>query len=132
MSVTPAGGSGRDAQKEAHSRAVASGPHSDSVAVISLAVLGIVQEVWLARGARITSLVIYLLMGWLALMAVSPLWHALGPIGFAGLLAGGACYTGGVLFYVNDEKWRHGHGVWHLFVLAGSLCHFLTIWLFVA
>ncbi|MEO7937911.1 MAG: hemolysin III family protein [Burkholderiaceae bacterium] len=98
----------------------------------SLAVAGIAQEVWLARGARVASLVIYLLMGWLALMAVSPLWHALGPIGFAGLLAGGACYTGGVLFYVNDEKWRHGHGVWHLFVLAGSLCHFLTIWLFVA
>ncbi len=82
--------------------------------------------------ARITSLVIYLLMGWLALLAVSPLWHALGPAGFAGLAAGGACYTGGVAFYVTDHKLRHGHGIWHLFVLAGSICHFLTVLLFVA
>ncbi len=100
--------------------------------VWGLALVGIAQEVWLARGARITSLVIYLLMGWLALVAVSPLWQVLGPSGFAGLLAGGACYTGGVVFYVNDERWRHGHGIWHLFVLAGSICHFLTVLLFVA
>ena len=100
--------------------------------VWTLAVLGIVQEVWLARGARVLSLVIYLLMGWLALVAVVPLWHALQPTGFAGLLAGGACYSGGVYFYVNDERLRHGHGVWHLFVLAGSICHFFTVLLFVA
>lgn len=100
--------------------------------VWALAIVGIAQEIWLARGARIASLVIYLLMGWLALLAVSPLWHALGPAGFFGLVAGGLCYTGGVVFYVNDEKWRHGHGIWHLFVLAGSLCHFMTVWLFVA
>ena len=100
--------------------------------VWTLAVLGIVQEVWLARGVRVLSLVIYLLMGWLALVAVVPLWHALQPAGFAGLLAGGACYSGGVYFYVNDERLRHGHGVWHLFVLAGSICHFVTVLLFVA
>ncbi len=100
--------------------------------VWTLAVLGIVQEVWLARGARVLSLVIYMLMGWLALVAVVPLWHALTPAGFAGLLAGGACYSGGVYFYVNDERLRHGHGVWHLFVLAGSICHFFTVLLFVA
>ncbi|MEP6969792.1 MAG: hemolysin III family protein [Betaproteobacteria bacterium] len=100
--------------------------------VWALGLVGIVQEIWLAHGARITSLVIYLLMGWLAVLAVSPLWQALGSAGFAGLVAGGACYTAGVVFYVNDEKWRHGHGIWHLFVLAGSLCHFLTVLLFVA
>jgi hemolysin III len=100
--------------------------------VWTLAVLGIVQEVWLARGARVLSLVIYMLMGWLALVAVVPLWHALTPAGFAGLLAGGACYSGGVYFYANDERLRHGHGVWHLFVLAGSICHFFTVLLFVA
>ena len=65
-------------------------------------------------------------------MAVVPLWHALTPAGFAGLLAGGACYSGGVYFYANDERLRHGHGVWHLFVLAGSICHFFTVLLFVA
>jgi len=100
--------------------------------VWALAVLGIVQEVLLARGARVLSLVIYLLMGWLALVAVVPLWSALTPSGFAGLLAGGACYTGGVVFYANDHRLRHGHGVWHLFVLAGSSCHFFTVLFFVA
>ena len=99
--------------------------------VCALAILGIVREVWLARGARVLSLVIYLLMGWLALVAVVPLWSALTPGGFAGLLAGGACYTGGVVFYANDHRLRHGHGVWHLFVLAGSICHFFTVLLFV-
>ena len=100
--------------------------------VWALALLGIAQELWLARGARVLSLLIYLLMGWLALVAVVPLWHALTPVGFAGLVAGGACYTGGVAFYANEHRLRHGHGIWHLFVLAGSVCHFFTVLLFVA
>ncbi len=100
--------------------------------VWALALLGIAQEVWLARGARVLSLVIYLLMGWLALVAVVPLWHALTPVGFAGLVAGGVCYTVGVAFYATDHRLRHGHGIWHLFVLAGSVCHFFTVLLFVA
>ncbi len=101
-------------------------------AVWTLAVLGIVQEVWLARGARVLSLVIYVLMGWLALVAVVPLWQALTPAGFAWLAAGGACYTLGIAFYATDHKLRHGHGIWHLFVLAGSTCHFFTMALYVA
>lgn len=96
-------------------------------AVWGLAVLGIVQELWLARGARVLSLVIYVLMGWLALVAVVPLWQALTPAGFAWLAAGGACYTLGIGFYATDHKLRHGHGIWHLFVLAGSSCHFVTM-----
>jgi hemolysin III len=101
-------------------------------AVWGLAVLGIVQEVWLARGARVLSLVIYIVMGWLAVVAISPLWLALKPAGFAWLAAGGALYTIGILFYATDHKLRHGHGVWHLFVLGGSACHFLTMLLHVA
>ena len=66
-------------------------------------------------------------MGWLALVAVVPLWHALTPPGFAWLVAGGALYTGGLIFYATDHKLRHGHGVWHLFVVSGSGCHFYTI-----
>lgn len=100
--------------------------------VWSLALLGIVQEVWLARGARVLSLVIYLLMGWVALVAVVPLWEALGPDGFAWLAAGGALYTLGVGFYATDHKLRHGHGIWHLFVLGGSTCHFFTLLFYVA
>jgi hemolysin III len=100
--------------------------------VWGLALLGILQEIWLAKGARVLSLVIYVLMGWLALVAVSPLWAALTPTGFAWLVAGGACYTIGIFFYATDHKLRHGHGLWHLFVLAGSICHFLTVLLYVA
>jgi hemolysin III len=100
--------------------------------VWSLALLGIVQEIWLAKGARVLSLVIYVLMGWLALVAVLPLWTALTPAGFAWLAAGGACYTLGIGFYATDHKVRHGHGWWHLFVLGGSICHFITVLLYVA
>lgn len=100
--------------------------------VWGLAILGLVQEVWLAKGARVLSLVIYVLMGWLALAVVVPLWQALTPAGFAWLLAGGLCYTLGIFFYATDHKVRHGHGVWHLFVLGGSACHFLTVLRYVA
>ncbi len=97
-----------------------------------LAALGIAQEAWLAKGARIVSLVIYVLMGWLAVIAVLPLIDALTPAGFAWLAAGGLFYTAGIVFYAFDEKLRHGHGIWHLFVLAGSVSHYFAILLYVA
>ena len=100
--------------------------------VWGLAIVGVVQELWLARGARVLSMAIYLVMGWLALVAAWPLWIALEPEGFAWLLAGGALYTVGIVFYVRDRKMRHGHGIWHLFVMGGSTCHFLTVLLHVA
>ncbi len=97
-----------------------------------LAALGIVQEAWLGKGARILSLVIYFLMGWLSVIAVKPLLAALTPAGFAWLAAGGLFYTVGIIFYALDEKLRHGHGIWHMFVLAGSVSHYLAILLYVA
>jgi len=100
--------------------------------VWGLAALGIAQEAWLAKGARILSLIIYVLMGWLGVIAVKPLVAALTPAGFAWLAAGGLLYTGGIIFYALDEKLRHGHGVWHLFVLAGSASHYFAILLYVA
>ncbi len=92
-----------------------------------LAALGIAQEAWLGKGARILSLVIYVLMGWLCVIAIKPLLAALPPAGFAWLAAGGLFYTVGIIFYALDEKLRHGHGIWHLFVLAGSTSHYLAI-----
>lgn len=100
--------------------------------VWGLALLGIVQEVWLAKGRRILSLVIYVVMGWLALVAIFPLLSSLQGEGFLWLAAGGLIYTVGILFYANDHRLRHGHGVWHLFVLAGSACHYLTVLFYVA
>lgn len=95
--------------------------------VWGLALVGIVQEIWLAKGLRILSLVIYVLMGWLAVIAIQPLIDTLTWSGFYWLAAGGLFYTGGIVFYATDHKLRHGHGVWHLFVLAGSVCHFFTV-----
>lgn len=97
----------------------------------ALALFGIVQEVWFAKGARILSLLIYLVMGWLAVTMVTPLRHLLTPDGFTWLAAGGAFYTLGIVFYALDTRVRHAHGVWHLFVLAGSICHFFTVLLYV-
>jgi hemolysin III len=101
-------------------------------AVWALALLGIVQEIWVAKGKRVLSLALYLVMGWLALVAIVPLWLALTPAGFAWLAAGGAFYTGGIAFYATDHKVRHGHGLWHLFVLGGSACHFFAVLFYVA
>lgn len=97
-----------------------------------LAVLGIVQELWMGKGARLLSLVIYAVMGWLAVIAVDPLVSGLTPAGFAWLAMGGIIYTVGIGFYAFDEKLRHGHGIWHLFVLAGSAAHYVAILRYVA
>jgi len=100
--------------------------------VWALAVVGIVQEIWTAKGARILSLVIYVMMGWLALIGVQPLVAALGWAGFAWLAAGGLLYTVGIAFYATEHKVRHGHGIWHLFVLGGSMCHYVAVLFYVA
>ena len=96
-----------------------------------LAVLGIIVDSLPQKGLRILPVVIYLLMGWLILMALKPLLQALPFMGFVWLLAGGLFYTGGVVFYALDKKVRHFHGIWHLFVVAGSLCHYLTVLFYV-
>lgn len=99
--------------------------------VWGLAIFGIVQELWLASGRRLLSLAIYVVMGWLALIAMVPLLNALSPQGFAWLAGGGLVYSLGIIFYINDERWRHAHGIWHLFVLAGSVCHYVAVSRFV-
>ena len=101
-------------------------------AIWGLAILGIVQEAWLAKGGRILSVVIYVVMGWLSVIAVKPLVAALTPVGFAWLAAGGLLYTGGIVVYALDEKLRHGHGIWHVFVLAGSASQYIAILRYVA
>ncbi|MBK1717155.1 PAQR family membrane homeostasis protein TrhA [Thiocystis violacea] len=99
-------------------------------AVWSLALIGMVLDALPRKGPRILSLVIYLTMGWLVLLALDPLIAALPPAGFWALLAGGLFYTVGVIFYVLDTRYPWCHGIWHLFVLAGSVSHYFTILLF--
>jgi hemolysin III len=71
------------------------------------------------------SLILYLIMGWLAVLVIRPLYQNLPFHGFLWLVAGGLAYTGGVIFYV--AKPRYSHFVWHLFTMAGTICHFFAI-----
>ncbi|KAB2933399.1 MAG: hemolysin III family protein [Candidatus Contendobacter sp.] len=97
-----------------------------------LVVVGIAVESLPQSGNRLLSLGVYILMGWLVVLALEPLLQALPWAGFVWLLLGGIFYTGGVAFYLFDEKIRHFHGIWHLFVLAGSVSHYVTILFYVA
>ncbi len=100
--------------------------------VWGLAVLGMVVDSLHSRQARrILPLVIYLLMGWAALAALAPLIEALPPKGLGWLVTGGLFYTVGIIFYVLDGRLRHAHGIWHLFVLAGSVSHYFAIFWYV-
>lgn len=92
-----------------------------------LVVLGILQELRPANEARIRSVVIYVLMGWAAVVAIHPLIDALGMAGFAWLAGGGLFYTLGIVFYAIDTRMAHAHGIWHLFVIAGSATHYVAI-----
>jgi hemolysin III len=95
--------------------------------VWGLAVFGILQEIILKSEARILSVVIYVVMGWAALVALVQLQHAMGSAGFAWLVVGGIFYTVGIVFYVIDTRIIHSHGIWHLFVIAGSTAHYVAI-----
>jgi len=96
-----------------------------------LALIGMLQEIKPRSEARVLSLVIYALMGWIVLVAVKPLLAALGVAGFSWLAAGGVFYTVGIIFFAYDSRFRHWHGIWHLFVMAGSLLHFVAILFYV-
>ena len=100
--------------------------------VWGLALIGIIQELTIAKGARWISLVIYIVMGWVAVVGVAPMIEALTWRGFAWVAAGGVVYTAGTVFYVYDHKYRHWHGIWHLFVLAGAAIHYVAIFVYVA
>ena len=96
----------------------------------ALAAYGIVRA-WRDRSDSDPAVWPYLLMGWLGSVAVLPLIARLGAEGMLWLAAGGALYTAGILFFVNDTRWPHAHGIWHLFVMAGSAAHFVTVLQFV-
>lgn len=99
--------------------------------VWTLAAIGMLQEIKPRSKARILSLVIYGVMGWIVIVAIKPLLANLGLPGFLWLAAGGISYTVGIVFFAFDERYRHWHGIWHLFVIAGSLAHFIAILFYV-
>jgi hemolysin III len=93
----------------------------------ALAAIGIVFKIFFIGRFPRTSTVLYLAMGWLALIAVRQLFANLPRQGLVLLFAGGLCYSIGVLFFAFDGRLRFNHAVWHLFVLAGSVCHFFAV-----
>ncbi|MGJ0491472.1 PAQR family membrane homeostasis protein TrhA [Methylobacter sp.] len=100
--------------------------------VWSLAALGSLLELLSKKEQRILPVVIYLLMGWIILIALRPLLQVMSMKGFVWLLSGGLFYSVGVVFYALDDRVRYFHNIWHIFVLAGSICHYLTVLFFVA
>jgi hemolysin III len=97
--------------------------------VWSLAIIGIALDVFSKRRIEVLQVIIYLAMGWVCVLDYSSLKVALPQPGIIWLIAGGLAYTLGIIFYALDsnEKIQHSHGIWHLFVLAGSICHFISI-----
>lgn len=90
------------------------------------AIVGIVFKAFFIGRYKAFSLITYLLMGWACVFIIKPLFHELNTTGFVFLAVGGLCYSFGAIFYAwKSMKWSHA--VWHLFVLAGSLCHFFSI-----
>jgi hemolysin III len=92
-----------------------------------LAVLGICLEFFLTRNKKQITVTIYGIMGWLVLVAIGPLYQLLPRPGLISLVIGGVFYTAGIYFYIASDRIRHSHGIWHLFVIAGSSFHFLTM-----
>ncbi len=97
--------------------------------VWAAAIVGIILNCFNIEKFKYLSMGIYLIMGWVVVTAINPLLETLPPAGFYLLLAGGICYTVGVIFYAIKIKWMHG--IWHLFCLGGTVTHFLSILLFV-
>ncbi len=96
----------------------------------AFAAIGIVFKILATGRYAVFSTVAYVLMGWLCIIAVKPMFVLLSPSALALLGAGGVLYTAGIFFYRSDRV-PYSHAVWHLFIVAGSMCHYLAIALYV-
>ncbi len=100
------------------------------IVIWSMALVGVLFKLAFAHRFEVLSLVTYLVMGWLSLIVIYQLMQVLAPGGVTLLAVGGVVYTLGVVFYVC-KRIPYNHAIWHGFVLGGSLCHFLAIYLYV-
>jgi hemolysin III len=96
--------------------------------VWSIALLGTFLKIFFTGRFEVVSLLLYLVMGWLIVFDFTALQQVVSPRAIALLVAGGGFYTAGILFYVWNSL-KYNHVLWHLFVLAGSICHFFSIYL---
>jgi hemolysin III len=95
-------------------------------AIWTLAIAGVVFKLFYTGRFKKLSTAIYVAMGWLVLVAIKPMWASLDAWTLGWLFAGGAFYTLGTIFY-HREQLPYSHAIWHLFVLAGSVCHFVSV-----
>ena len=95
-------------------------------AIWTLACLGVVFKLFYTGRFKLLSTMIYIAMGWLVIVAIKPLLGALDAWTFGWLLAGGLCYTGGTVFY-HRPSLPYSHAIWHLFVVGGSVCHYIAV-----
>jgi len=94
--------------------------------VWAAAIVGIVFSSISLRRFQKLSMICYIAMGWVILIAIKPLWQVIGTLPMVFLVIGGVLYTGGVLFYQMKES-RYMHSIWHLFVIAGSIFQYFSI-----
>ncbi|MFO7815175.1 MAG: hemolysin III family protein [Halanaerobiales bacterium] len=100
------------------------------IAIWTIALLGIIFKVFFINKLKIVSVIMYLLMGWLIIFIIKPLIAALSTPSLVYMIIGGLFYTVGVLFYaLQSIGFKYSHSIWHLFVLAGSIFHFIMIYL---
>lgn len=92
----------------------------------TLAALGVAFKLFYTGRFKLVSTLIYLAMGWMGLAAIGPMIQQLPTSTLAWLIAGGAAYTLGAVVYMS-KRLRYAHAIWHLFVIAGSVCHFVAV-----
>jgi len=92
-----------------------------------IVVIGIIYKLWWWKRFPKISLYFYLAMGWMVVFFIRPMYQTLPLEGFIWLIAGGLSYSLGTIFYAKSKP-LYNHAIWHLFVLGGSICHFMAIW----
>ncbi len=93
-----------------------------------LALAGITYKVFWINHSEIFPVILYVVMGWMIIIAINPMMEALSRFTLILLISGGLFYTVGIFFYAL-QKMKYSHTIWHLFVMAGSICHFFTIFM---
>jgi hemolysin III len=100
-------------------------------AMWTIAIVGFIAKVFFAHRVEAVSVASYVLLGWMPIIATPKLLHFMPTRALWWMIGGGLCYTVGTIFLLNDHRVRHFHVVWHVCVIAGSVCHFLGILIFV-
>lgn len=98
--------------------------------VWGLASVGVLLRILLGERFRFAAVALYLLMGWLAIIAIKPMLALIPTGGLLWIFAGGVTYSFGVIFF-SSKRIPHSHAIWHIFVLIGSICHYLAVLFYV-